>query len=152
VGALLTPAAATYEPRAPRSPVLYNGIAAQLETFLASLHDDPDAKGLPAYVERAFYAYLPCGILAHGVLRLGCETCEQEVLLAFRWKRRGFCPSGAGRPHGPDGGSPGGMRHALGADTPMGRLRADAVAFLDRALACSDRAGADDDPPHDRAV
>jgi hypothetical protein len=25
-------------------------IAEHLETFLASLHDDPDAKGLPAYV------------------------------------------------------------------------------------------------------
>src|SRR5262249_2299793 len=28
---------------------------------------------------------------------LECETCEQEGLLAFRWKRRGFCPSCAGR-------------------------------------------------------
>jgi len=33
---------------------------------------DPDAKGLPAYVQREFYDYLQCGILAHGFLRLGC--------------------------------------------------------------------------------
>src|SRR5437870_12523920 len=39
-----------------------------LEIFLASLDADPDAKGLPAYVQREFYDYLQCGILAHGFL------------------------------------------------------------------------------------
>jgi hypothetical protein len=93
----MAPAAATYEPRDPSRTVLYNVIAEHLETFLASLYDDPDAKGLPAYVEREFYDYLQCGILAHGFLRLGCDTCKKEVLLAFSCKRRGFCPSCAGR-------------------------------------------------------
>src|SRR5262249_43292876 len=65
--------------------------------YLASLHDDPDATGLPAYVEREFYAYLQCGILAHGFLRLGCDTCPKELLLPFSCKRRGFCPSCAAR-------------------------------------------------------
>jgi hypothetical protein len=77
--------------------VLYNVIADHLETFLASLHDDPNAKGLPAYVEREFYDYLQCGILAYGFLRLGCESCKKEVLLAFSCMRRGFCASCAGR-------------------------------------------------------
>ena len=72
-------------------------IADHLETFLASLDADPDATGLPAYVQREFYDYVPCGILAHGFLRLGCDTCHHEVLLAFSGKRRGFCPSCAGR-------------------------------------------------------
>ena len=70
----MTPAAATYEPRDPSSTVLYNVIAEHLETFLALLHDDPDARGLPGYVEREFYDYLQCGILAYGFLRLGCDT------------------------------------------------------------------------------
>jgi hypothetical protein len=48
-------------------------------------------------VEREFYDYLQCGILAHGFLRLGCDTCHKELLLAFSCKRRGFCPSCAGR-------------------------------------------------------
>jgi hypothetical protein len=48
-------------------------------------------------VQREFYDYLQCGILAHGFLRLRCDTCKQEVLLAFSCKRRGFCPSCAGR-------------------------------------------------------
>jgi hypothetical protein len=52
---------------------------------------------LPAYVQREFYAYLQCGILAHGFLRLGCDTCHHELLVPFSCKRRGFCPSCAGR-------------------------------------------------------
>jgi hypothetical protein len=90
-------AVATYEPRDPSRTVLYRVIAEHLETFLALLDADPDAKGLPAYVRREFYAYLRCGILAYGFLRLGCDTCKKEVLLAFSWKRRAFCSSCAGR-------------------------------------------------------
>jgi len=40
---------------------------------------------------------LQCGILTHGFLRLGCDTCQKELLLPFSCKRRGFCPSCAGR-------------------------------------------------------
>src|SRR2546427_8485726 len=93
----MAPATATYEPRDPSSTVLYKVIAEHLETFLASFDADPDAKGLPAYVQREFYDYLQCGILAHGFLRLGCDTCQKELLLPFSCKRRGFCPSCAGR-------------------------------------------------------
>jgi hypothetical protein len=59
---------------APRRTVLYKVIADHLETFLASLDADLDATGLPAYVQREFYDYLQCGILAHGFPRLGCDT------------------------------------------------------------------------------
>src|SRR5262249_30667421 len=89
----MAPALATYAPRDPSRTVLYTVIADHLETFFASLDADPDATGLPAYVEREFYAYLQCGILAHGFLRLGCDTCPKELLLPFSCKRRGFCPS-----------------------------------------------------------
>src|SRR5262250_138595 len=93
----MAPAVATYAPRDPSGTVLYHVIAEHLETFLASLHDDPEATGLPVYVEREFYDYLQCGILAHGFLRLGCDTCKHELLVPFSCKRRGFCPSCAGR-------------------------------------------------------
>src|SRR5881296_3554436 len=93
----MAPAVATYEPRDPSRTVLYTVIADHLETFLASLDADPDAKGLPAYVQREFDDYLQCGILAHGFLRLGCDTCPKELLLPFSCKRRGFCPSCAAR-------------------------------------------------------
>ena len=93
----MAPALATYAPRDPSRTVLYHVIADHLETFLASCEADPDAIGLPAYVQREFYAYLQCGILAHGFLRLGCDTCPKELLLPFSCKRRGFCPSCAAR-------------------------------------------------------
>src|SRR5262245_35825040 len=93
----MAPAVATYTPRDPSQTVLYHVMAEHLETFLASLADDPEATGLPAYVQQEFYDYLPCGILAHGFLRLGCDTCQHEVLVPFSCKRRGFCPSCAGR-------------------------------------------------------
>src|SRR5215470_20149968 len=88
----MAPAVATYAPREPSGTVLYHVIAEHLETFLASLADDPNGSGLPAYVERAFYDYLRCGILAHGFLRLGCDTCHHELLGPFSGKRRGGVP------------------------------------------------------------
>jgi hypothetical protein len=60
-----------YVPHDPSQTALYHVVADHLETFLASLDADPDARGLPAYVQREFYDYLRCGILAHGLLRLG---------------------------------------------------------------------------------
>ena len=89
--------ASTYQPRDPSSTVLYQVVAEHLETFLAGIDADPTAKGLPSYVRDEFYAYLKCGILAHGFVRLGCDTCQHEMLLAFSRKKRGFCPSCAGR-------------------------------------------------------
>jgi hypothetical protein len=78
----MAPAVATYEPRDPSHTVLYKVVAEHLETFLASLAADPDAKGLPAYVQREFYDYLQCGILAYGFLRLGCDTFDNSHRVA----------------------------------------------------------------------
>ena len=86
-----------YVPRDPRQTILYQVVADHLETFLATVAADPIATGLPAYVVDEFYAYLQCGILAHGFVRLGCDTCPHQMLLAFSCKKRGFCPSCAGR-------------------------------------------------------
>src|SRR6266481_9289232 len=93
----LAPTPSSYVPHDPSHTVLYTVVADHLETFLASLEADPDARGLPAYVQREFYDYLQCGILAHGFVRLGCDTSKHEMLLAFSCKRHGFCPSCAGR-------------------------------------------------------
>src|SRR5262249_16253268 len=96
-GLRLWVATGTRPPHDPSQTLLYRVVADHLETFLAPLHADPDASGLPAYVEREFFDYLQCGVLAHGFLRLGGDTCHHELLLAFSCKRRGFCPSCAGR-------------------------------------------------------
>jgi hypothetical protein len=86
-----------YVPHDPSQTLLYQVVADRLETFLAALDADPDTRGLPASVERECYDYVQCDVLAHGLLRLGCYTCHQALLLAFSCKRRGFCPSCAGR-------------------------------------------------------
>jgi hypothetical protein len=48
---------------------------------------------LPCYVEQEFEAYLACGRLEHGFLRVRCDCCHAEHLVAFSCKKRGFCPS-----------------------------------------------------------
>jgi ribosomal protein S27E len=48
---------------------------------------------LPNYVQEEFEAYLKCGRLEHGFLRVRCEDCHAEKLVVFSCKRRGFCPS-----------------------------------------------------------
>ncbi len=40
-----------------------------------------------------FESYLKCGQLEHGFLRVRCDTCHAEHLVAFSCKRRGICPS-----------------------------------------------------------
>ena len=66
-------------------------------TFFAQAEDAAGAD-LPQFVKDEFDAFLECGILAHGFLRLRCGDCGHDKLVAFTCKRRGFCPScGAGR-------------------------------------------------------
>jgi ribosomal protein S27E len=48
---------------------------------------------LPAYIQQEFDDFLKCGRLEHGFLRVCCEDCKHERLVAFSCKRRGFCPS-----------------------------------------------------------
>jgi hypothetical protein len=52
-----------------------------------------EERPLPRYVEEEFEAFLKCGRLEHGFLRVQCESCQAEKLVAFSCKRRGFCPS-----------------------------------------------------------
>ena len=55
-------------------------------------HAERDAS-LPGFVRKEFEAYLRCGRLEHGFLRVKCSRCRHEHLVAFSCKRRGFCPS-----------------------------------------------------------
>lgn len=49
------------------------------------------------YVAREFEKFLGCGVLARGFIRLKCDSCSENRLVAFSCKRRGFCPSCCGR-------------------------------------------------------
>ena len=83
---------ATYERRRPEETVLYQLVQEHVETFFAQVEAETGA-GLPDFVKEEFEAFLECGILAQGFLRLRCEDCAHEKLVAFSCKRRGFCPS-----------------------------------------------------------
>jgi hypothetical protein len=52
---------------------------------------------LPRYIVQELRAYLECGILAYGFVRVRCSACGESRLVAFSCKKRGFCPSCLGR-------------------------------------------------------
>ena len=85
----------TYQRRKPEETPCYKIVQAELSTFIQQRQ--LEGRPLPSYVIDEFEAYLRCGILAHGFLRLKCESCKEEKVTAFSCKRRGFCPSCTGR-------------------------------------------------------
>jgi len=85
------PAIPRYARRRPELTPCYKIIQEHLSTFIAER--EAEGRPLPDYVTQEFEAYLKCGISAYGFLRLQCETCDEEKIVAFSCKRRGFCPS-----------------------------------------------------------
>lgn len=81
-----------YERRRPEETTLYQLVQEYVETFFAQVEAETGA-GLPDFVKDEFDAFLDCGILANGFLRVRCEECAHEKLVAFSCKRRGFCPA-----------------------------------------------------------
>jgi hypothetical protein len=84
-----------YERHEPEKTLLHRVVREELEPFLARAHES----GAPVarFVEREIRAYLDCGILANGFLRVHCDDCGSDRLVAFSCKGRGFCPSCGGR-------------------------------------------------------
>ncbi|WP_141607869.1 transposase zinc-binding domain-containing protein, partial [Myxococcus sp. AB022] len=80
-----------YRRRQPEGTVLYEAVRENLATLLAEASDV--GRGLPRYVERDFARYLECGVLVHGFARVRCESCKDELLVAFSCKGRGGGPS-----------------------------------------------------------
>jgi ribosomal protein S27E len=81
----------SYQRHQPEKTVLYQTIADNLETFVQTTADQ--GGHLPWFVRRAFDAYLDCGILAKGFLRLRCGDCGLNQWVAFSCKLRAICPS-----------------------------------------------------------
>jgi len=80
-----------YQRHQPEKTLLYRIVEQHYPAFLA--HQEAEGKTLPDYVQQEFTDYLKCGRLEHGFLRVRCEQCHHEKLVAFSCKRRGFCPS-----------------------------------------------------------
>ena len=61
--------------------LLYQLVEEYYPAFKAHLAAQDNA--LPGYVEQEFEDYLKCGRLEHGFLRVRCDTCHSEYLVAF---------------------------------------------------------------------
>ena len=83
--------AGIYVRHRPETTLLYQIVREYWPEFQAELASH--GRHLPAYVTKEFDEYLKCGRLEYGFLRVKCESCHDEKLVAFSCKRRGFCPS-----------------------------------------------------------
>jgi ribosomal protein S27E len=83
--------APAYHRHRPEQTALYAIVAKHYPRFVQEIER---AGGyLPGFVRQEFEDYLKCGLLEHGFLRVKCDGCRHEHLVAFSCKRRGFCPS-----------------------------------------------------------
>jgi hypothetical protein len=128
-----------HERHRPERTTLYRLVQQHAAGFIAHTEAGTGAE-LPRFIKDEFEAFLECGILAHGFLRLRCGECGHDKLLAFSRKRRGFCPScGARRmsqtaahlvdhviPHVPV------RQWVLSLPSPLRVLRADAGQALEQ--------------------
>jgi ribosomal protein S27E len=80
-----------YQRHWPEQTLFYQIVEAYCPVLTAHLAER--GRELPGYVQREFEDYLKYGRLEHGFLRVRCESCYVEHLVAFSCKRRGFCPS-----------------------------------------------------------
>ena len=93
--ALPNTAPAPYVRHRPELTLLYQVIEHHLPEFTEHLRER--GHFLPKFVFQEFYDYLKCGRLEHGFVRVKCNSCRNELLVAFSCKHRGFCPSCGGR-------------------------------------------------------
>lgn len=91
VGKLASANKTNYQRHQPEMTLLYQLVEKHYPSFLQ--HQAIEGRALPDYVQQEFTDFLKCGRLEHGFLRVRCESCHHEKLVAFSCKRRGFCPS-----------------------------------------------------------
>lgn len=91
------PTASVYSRHQPEKTILYKTFQREFETFVAMAQKNTDKLPFPMHVFQEVDAYLGCGILANGFIRIKCESCQHEKLVAFSCKKRGFCPSCGGK-------------------------------------------------------
>ena len=72
---------AVYVRHRPETTLLYQVVQEYWPEFQAELAKH--RRYLPAYVTKEFDEYLKCGRLEYGFLRVRCESCHDEKLVAF---------------------------------------------------------------------
>ena len=77
-----------YERHRPEQTTLYRLVQQHAQSFFAQSAEAAGAR-LPQFVRDEFDAFLECGILAHGFLRLRCGDCGHDKLVAFSLRHLG---------------------------------------------------------------
>jgi ribosomal protein S27E len=80
-----------YARHRPEETLLYRLVEEHYPAFVAAR--EAAGRPLPKHVQEEFEAYRKCGRLEEGFLRVRCESCHAEKLVAFRCKGRAICPS-----------------------------------------------------------
>lgn len=83
--------APAYHRHRPEQTALYAIVAEHYPRFVQEI--ERSGGHLPGFICQEFEDYLKCGLLEHGFLRVKCDGCHHEHLVAFSCTRRGFCPS-----------------------------------------------------------
>src|SRR5207247_9332213 len=91
------PGARGYQRHRSETTTLYAVVRDNIETLYAAVAAGFEGAALPPFVRREFDGYLDCGLLCRGFARMKCVTCDEQHLVAFSCKGRGFCPSCMGR-------------------------------------------------------
>ena len=73
--------AGRYQRHRPEQTLLYQIVDEYYPAFAAHLAEQ--GRELPSYVQREFEEFLKCGRLEYGFLRVRCESCHTEHLVAF---------------------------------------------------------------------
>jgi len=81
-----------YRRRQPEKGTLYQAVAEHLPAFLAAA--EQAERPVPKFVRREFEAFLTCGLVEKGCVRVRCPACGFDRLVAFSCKgRSGICSS-----------------------------------------------------------
>ena len=72
-----------YRRHQPEQTLLYRIVEQYSTAFTAHLAERGTV--LPEYIQREFDDYLKCGRMEQGFLRVRCESCHAEHLVAFSW-------------------------------------------------------------------
>lgn len=78
----------SYQRHRPEQSLLYQIVERHYPDFKEML--SKQGKSFPRHVEKEFDEFLKCGRLEHGFLRVVCDDCKQDQLVAFSRKKRGF--------------------------------------------------------------
>jgi hypothetical protein len=108
----------------PEQTTRYRLVRQHAASFIEHTEASTDAE-LPGFVKDEFDAFLECGILAYGFLRLRCGECGHDKLLAQQPQAPRVLSLMRCAAQVAEGSAPGRPRHPPRAGAPVGAVAAD---------------------------